>query len=76
MINNCNYLKIRAFTDIQCWPRGACAQAGPLWSQGQVHAQRGCGSELTPGPVQNQVLKLPYKCQLKLAGVRMVRPFY
>lgn len=53
MIDNCNHLKIRAFTEIQPWPRGACAQVVPLWSQGQVPAERGCGAELTLGPVQN-----------------------
>lgn len=30
------------------------------------------GGDLTLGPVQNQVLNLPYKCQLKLAGLIMV----
>ena len=62
-----------SFTESQRWPRGACDQAGPLWGQGQVHAQKGCGGELTVGPVQNQVMNLPHKHRLKLVGVIMVK---
>lgn len=69
MTINCNHLKMWAFIEIQPWLRGACAQEGPLWSQGQVCAQRGCAGELAQGPVQNQVPNLPYKCHLKLVGV-------
>lgn len=51
---------------------GSLCPRGPLWSQRQVHTPKGCGGELTLGPAQNQVLKLPCKCQLKLACVIMV----
>lgn len=60
-----------SFTESQPWPgslrRGACDQVRPLGEN--VHVQKGCGGELILGPVQNQVMNLPRKCHLKLAGV-------
>lgn len=40
-------------------------------AQGSLR-QKGCGGELTPDPLQNQVMNLPHKCHLKLVGVIMV----